>query len=211
MHMPTKAAARVRALLLLTVIGYGASACTVDTTAPTSSGSYAAQPPTQLTPTDAALALVGAKDGRYEFTIDPSHDQSLQIGPNHLDIPRNAICRLADSGYGAEFWDDRCRPERQTLTITAIVSNANGVHPRIDFEPALRFAPDKYVMLYMTLDMKPDRASWSSIFYCPTSGAARCVDESLSDPTLRTGVYDRLVFRRIKHFSGYIILNNSEE
>jgi len=44
-----------------------------------------------LTPTGAALALVGAKDGKYTFTIDPSSEKSLEIGPNHLDIPANAI------------------------------------------------------------------------------------------------------------------------
>ena len=210
MHMPTKAAAHVRALLLLTVIGYGAVACGVDTTSPTSSTSYAGQAPTLLTPTGASLALVGAKDGSYAFTIDPSEDQSLEIGPNHLDIPRNAICRLADSGYGPTFWDDRCKPERETITITAVVSNANGAHPRIDFEPALRFAPDKSVMLYMTLDKKADKAAWSSIFYCPSTGTGRCVDEAKKDPSLKTSVRDKVVFRRIKHFSGYIILNYDE-
>jgi len=44
-----------------------------------------------LTPTGSALALVGAKDDKYTFTIDPSSEQSLEIGPNHLDIPANAI------------------------------------------------------------------------------------------------------------------------
>lgn len=210
MQMPTKAAARVRALLLLTVIGYGASACTVDTTAPASSASNAGQTPSPLTPTGAAFALVGAKDGRYAFTIDPSEDQSLEIGPNHLDIPRNAICRLDDSGYGPTYWDDRCRPERETITITAVVSNASGEHPRIDFEPALRFAPDKTVMLYMTLDKRADKAAWSQIFYCPSSGTGRCVNEAKKDPSLATSVRDRVVFRRIKHFSGYIILNYDE-
>jgi len=40
--------------------------------------------------------------------------------------------------------------------------------------------------------------------YC---NAAGCVDESLTDPDLRSNVdvENKVVFRRIKHFSGYVV------
>jgi hypothetical protein len=204
--MPMKAVAYVRSLVVLAVIGQVVVACAADATAPTASSNVAALQSPALTPTAASHALVGATDGEYTFTIDPSQEQSLEIGPNHLDIPARAICDIADSSYGPAFWDDRCKAEREMITITATVRNAASDHPRIDFEPALRFAPDKKVMLYMTLDAKADRAEWANIFYCST-GSSTCVDEAKNDADLRTMVWNRLVFRRIKHFSGYIVLS----
>jgi hypothetical protein len=204
--MPMKAVAYLRPLLVLAVISQGVVACAADATAPTASSSAAVRQPAGLTPIAASHALVGAKDGVYTFTIDPSQDQSLEIGPNHLDIPARAICDIGESSYGPEFWDDRCKAEREIVTITAIVQGADSSHPRIDFEPALRFAPDKRVMLYMTLDARANKAEWANIFYCAT-GSTSCVDEAKEDASLRTTVWDRLVFRRIKHFSGYIVLS----
>ena len=198
--MPTTAVAYLRAFTVL-VIAQLFVACAGDATAP-----HADSNGSSFAPGSASHALVGATDGRYTFTIDPSEDQTLEIGPNHLDIPAKAICRIDDTPYGPEFWDDKCKPETELVTITAVVKNATSSHPRIDFEPALRFAPGKKVMLYMTLDKKAKRSEWSDIFYCPTDTKLGCIDESAQDRSLETIVRGDEVFRRIKHFSGYIIL-----
>jgi hypothetical protein len=170
----------------------------------------AARQPAALAPINASRALVGAKDGAYVFTIDPNEDQSIELGPNHLDIPAGAICRIADTPYGAAYWDEECPAERLPVTITAIVTGADSDHPRIDFEPAMRFSPSTRVVLYMTLDAHADRKDWSSIFYCAT-GSDICVDEAKDDNRLRTSVSNRYLFRRIKHFSGYIVLTREAE
>lgn len=200
MRMPMMAVAHTRFLLLLATAGI--VACASDATAPGSS---------TLSPNGASHSLVGANDGEYTFVIDPSRAQSLAIGPNHLQVPENAICRLSDSEYGPQYWDDRCRPEKDLVTITAIVRNANSDHPRIDFEPALRFAPGKEVMLYMTLDNKIDRSDWSTILYCSTDGREYCVDEAKGDRSLATSVRGQVVSRRIKHFSGYTVTSRYME
>jgi hypothetical protein len=205
MRMPTKAVAYLRSFLILAVIGQALVACAGDTTAPMASSHNVAIQPSTLSPIAASHSLVGATDGEYVFTIDPTEDQSLEIGPNHLDIPANAICQIGASSYGPQFWDDRCRTETAPVTITATVRSAGSDHPRIDFEPALRFAPRKTVMLYMTLDKRADRAEWASIFYCFSNGKGNCVDEAKTDRSLTTSVRDRIVFRRIKHFSGYMV------
>ena len=212
--MPMKAVAYVRSFVFLAVIGQGVVACAGDATAPTVSGTTSSQAeyePSRLSPSANAYALVGAADGRYTFTVDPQNDESLRIGPNHLEIPSNSICRIGESSYGPGTWDDRCKTERDPVTITAVVTGANTSHPRIDFEPALRFQPGRRVMLYMTLDAPANKAEWTSIFYCATDDKSDCVDESLDDPTLLTMVWDRVVYRRIKHFSGYIVLSRDLE
>ena len=194
MRMPTMAVAPTRLLFLLATAGL--AACAADATAPSSS---------TLSPTGASRSLVGATDGQYTFVIDPSREQSLEIGPNHLDVPASAICRLSDTSYGPEYWDDKCTPEENLVTITATVRNANTKHPRIDFEPALRFAPDKKVTLFMTLDDRIKRDDWSTILYCSTTGRSHCVDEARRDRSLETSVRGHVVSRRIKHFSGYLV------
>ena len=205
MRMPTTAVAYMRSFLVVIVL-QSLAACAGDTTAPRSSANSSS-----FSPIAASRALVGATDGRYTFTIDPTEDQALEIGPNHLDIPANAICRIDETPYGPEFWDDKCKPETELVTITAVVTNASSSHPRIDFEPAMRFAPRKTVMLYMTLDKRAKKAEWANIFYCPTDQKLKCIDESAKDRSLETSVRGEVVFRRIKHFSGYIILTRSGE
>jgi len=75
--------------------------------------------------------------------------QSLSLGASHLDIPANAVCDLASSSYGVGHWEESCTPQTDTFTIRAVVRNAATDHPSVDFEPALRFSPDKQVGLYL--------------------------------------------------------------
>jgi hypothetical protein len=209
MRMPMMAVAPTRLFLLLATVGL--VACAADTTAPASAPVAGGSSLSPLSPNGASHSLVGASDGEYTFVVDPNHAQTLAVGLNFLQVPENAICRLSDSGYGPGYWDDKCRPERDLVTITAIVRNANTDHPRIDFEPALRFAPGKEVMLYMTLDNKIQRADWSTILYCNTDGREYCVDEAKDDHSLTTSVRGQVISRRIKHFSGYTVTSRYQE
>lgn len=182
--------AKIVAVLVVT-------ACAGDATAPIT------PPASGFTPASAGKALIDATDGTYTFTIDPSRHQSLQIGQSHLDIPAGAICNLEDSGYGPKFWNQECVSEDEPVRITATVRGADTDHPRIDFQPALRFSPKTDVRLFMFVDNATTGDDWQ-ILYCPTAGA-RCIDEAKSDPSLVAHVEGELVTRRIKHFSGYVV------
>ena len=140
----------------------------------------------------------------------PSIDQSLALGASHLDIPANATCDLATSSYGAAHWNDACVAQSAPFTITAIVRNAATDHPSVDFEPALRFSPDKNVGLYLYVSNDATLDASRVVKYCNASG---CVDESISDPSLASSVdlVNRVAFRRIKHFTGYVIAQLVEE
>jgi hypothetical protein len=180
------------------------AACAGEATAP-----KLAQRPSQLrtspfVPSAVQKALVGVSDGTYSFTIDPSVDQSLSFGASHIDIPANAVCELSSSSYGPEHWNDSCTPETAPLTITAVVKNAATDHPSVDFEPALRFNPETTVSLFLYVTDQATLDASRVVEYCNASG---CVDESLTDPSLRSNVdtTNNVVFRRIKHFSGYVV------
>src|SRR5712671_5759680 len=187
MRLPMRARSRISLLPTFAAGVVLLAACAGDTTAPTPASLATEQGPSLALPTDASKALIGAANGVYTFLYDPQGDQTLRIGPNNLVIPSNSVCRLADSGYGSDTWDDTCKPEKHRFVITATVSGAATSHPRIDFEPALRFNPEKDVRLYMYVDAPTTSADWV-ILYCSTLRRSECVNESLSDESLVTQV-----------------------
>jgi hypothetical protein len=209
MRLPMMARSRVSLVPLLTTVATASlllAGCAGEATAPS-----AAQPKTMsamrtspFVPTDAQRALVGVADGTYSFTIDPSQAQSLQLGASHLDIPANAVCNLATSSYGVGTWADACDAQTEPFTITAVVRNAATDHPSVEFQPALRFSPESNVNLYMYVTDQATLDNTRVMYYCNETG---CMDESQSDADLRSNVdvENKVVFRRIKHFSGYVV------
>jgi len=204
MRLPMMARYRITMLSLLALVGVLATGC-ADSVKPAAMQKMSAVRTSPFTPTAAQKALVGVSDGTYTFQIDPSQDQSLSLGASRLDIPANAVCDLASSSYGPEFWNDSCSPQTDTFTVTAVVRNAATDHPSVDFEPALRFSPDKNAELYLFVTDQATLDASRVVKYCNANG---CVDESITDPSVASSVdlEHRVVFRRIKHFSGFIIL-----
>jgi hypothetical protein len=122
-----------------------------------------------------------------------------------LDLPANAVC-VAESGYGPEWWNAPCVTSTSTTTITIVVKGASKGLPRVDLQPAIRFSPRTTVELGLYVKRLPKGIATYSVLYCAISETS-CVDESLDDPTL-VSTYDHslhTVFRRIKHFSGYLV------
>lgn len=157
-------------------------------------------------PSAAARSLVGISDGTYTFDVDPSRNQALVLGANYLSLPANAICEISTSNYGPAHWDEACSPERNRVTITAVVKQAKSAHPSIDFYPAMRFSPSANVSLYMYVPPSERKGHKDFVMkYCNDQQV--CVDESLTDRSLvtQTDRSNKVVFRRIKHFSGYIV------
>ncbi|MBA3671804.1 MAG: hypothetical protein H0W68_07255 [Gemmatimonadaceae bacterium] len=152
----------------------------------------------------------------YVFTINPLVSNQLSMGSARLEIPAAAICKVTTSGYGAtntNGWNAPCAPETGSITITAAVTGTSSM-PRVDFSPALRFNPAVGpVELYMFVKRATSAdAQRFKILYCATL-ANSCIDEAVSDPSLATyyNTHDNEVFRRIKHFSGYLVAENSDE
>jgi hypothetical protein len=204
MRLPMMARYRISTLTLLVVAGVLLTACAGDSIKPPAVQKTSQVRTSPFTPTAAQKALVGVSDGTYSFVIDPSQDQSLSLGASHLDIPANAVCDLASSSYGVDHWDESCAAQTDTFTVTAVVRNAASDHPSVDFEPALRFSPDKNVNLYLYVTNDATLDASRLVKYCNADG---CVDESIADPSLASSVdlVNRVVFRRIKHFSGYVV------
>jgi hypothetical protein len=133
-----------------------------------------------------------------------------------LVVPANAVC-VPGSSYGPGTWDQPCTTlkEGQSVKITATYGFANS-GPVVDFGPELRFAPSTQVTLSTSLfapvltlfrgyfQANPSALKYFSIYYTPDLGNTRVSDAAL-DPSLTTHINLKtgVVWRRIKHFSGY--------
>ena len=209
MRLPMMARSRVSLVPLLTTVATASlllAGCSGDATSPSAAQpkSLSALRTSPFVPTGAQRALVGVSDGSYTFQIDPTQAQSLQFGASHLDIPANAVCDLATSSYGVGTWNDACAAQTDTFTITAVVKDAATDHPSVEFQPALRFNQQTNVNLYLYVTDQATLDNSKVLKYCNETG---CVDESLTDPDLisNVDVDNKVVFRRIKHFSGYVV------
>jgi hypothetical protein len=204
MRLPTTARSRAKTLITLAAASLMLAACAGDATAPVAPKNLTQEGTSPFVPTDAQRALVGVVDGVYTFNIDPTQTHTLQLGASGLYIPANAICDLGTSSYGIGTWNDDCAPQTRPMTITAVVRNAATDHPSVEFQPALRFSPDKQVWLYMSVTNQATLDNTKVLWYCNETS---CMDESQTDGDLKSYVDTRnfMVFRRIKHFSGYVV------
>jgi hypothetical protein len=203
MRSPTLARSTAYRVSLLVVSTLLLAACAGDSTSPTA---------TTLAPKGASKALVGVIDGVYTFTLDPSADYSVKLGASSLELPANSICTLATTSYGPDQWNNSCEPETLPVTITAVVKDAATNHPSIEFSPAMRFNPARNVQLHLYVTDAATLSNMTVMKYCGPFSAV-CVDESLTDTSLQTTVDASagLVSRRIKHFSGYVVAENSDD
>jgi hypothetical protein len=143
-------------------------------------------------------------DGVQTFTVSNSEGAVQRLGQHVIVFPAGSICDPRLSSYGPTEWDKPCLPLQGSITITATMLRDNENHPYVDFQPALRFAPTKNVMLFL----RNGRSSYPtqlSMMVC--NALLLCYDESMNDPSLkpfRVG-QTSMIGRRVKHFTGYMI------
>ena len=141
------------------------------------------------------------------FTVDPRVSRTYAFGPHWIYFPDHSICDPATSTYGVGTWDAPCDPLRRPIQITARWKHRGG-HGSVEFEPELRFVPSTSLRDWVILAIY-DRKTLESEDYAILwdAGHDLWVDESRADPTLRAYVdrANNTVYRRIKHFSGYMI------
>lgn len=142
-----------------------------------------------------------------------------------LAFPSNAVCDPAVSSYGPDTWDSPCATlqSNQSITVTATYAyTSTGLS--VDFSPALRFNPNTSVKISSPIYAQALLANASyyaanpsdlrdvGINYAPSLGATGVIDAAF-DASVMTHVNlgTGLVWRRIKHFSGYNIASGYAE
>ena len=106
------------------------AACAGETTSPRA---------VRSAPVEATKALVGAVDGVYTYTINPNASNTLSFGASRLTLPEHAICRLATSSYGPDYWNRECDDEREPVTITAVQPSSGAIHGEHGEETLVRY------------------------------------------------------------------------
>jgi hypothetical protein len=144
---------------------------------------------------------------------------SIGDGLYTINFPSNSVCDPSVSSYGPGTWDSPCATlkDGQSITVTATYGfTANGLS--VDFSPALRFNPTTEVRISTSVyapiltafasyfASNPSSLHFLGIYYAPSLSSAGVTDAGF-DSSLRTHVNltTGLVWRRIKHFSGYNI------
>jgi hypothetical protein len=139
---------------------------------------------------------------RLSITLDPKKSKTYDLGAgNSLYVPQDGVCDPDKSSYGPTEWDKPCVVGKKPINLTIKAWLNQMGYIRVDFEPALRFSPNGVTLLRMT-DSRFATDPRYKIYYCPTL-TGRCIDESVTDPTLVTVKVGNIFQRRIKHFSGY--------
>jgi hypothetical protein len=180
------------------------AACAESTTAPATS-----RMPKGAPSLDIIVDAMNVDSTAADFTVTPSGGL-FTMGPHAVMFPANSICDPATSSYGPDQWDAACEPASGPVQIHAEVRQAPDGSEYVDFTPNLRFVPTadpaQYVWILMKVEAAKDTDDPSRfpILYSQHLGGEGIV-ESIDDPTQVTyvNVPTGVVFRRIKHFSGY--------
>ena len=146
---------------------------------------------------------------------------TYHVGDFDVVMPAGAVCAPATTKYGARYWDDDCTPMASSITVN-VIAKKQGNHVSVDFQPDLRFRPSAGWVVVQTsaysdlltstavrqLSPKSGFFENFSIEYVPTGGGRQLNEfRSTGDRSMLTHVDlgTGLVWRRVKHFSGYIV------
>jgi hypothetical protein len=185
------------------------------------SGSAPSAPQTRaLAPEGAPSLDIGVPSWGYHtvtFTLTAGGG-TYDIGNGFytLNVPADAVCSL-NSSYGPGTWDSPCTTlgSDETIRVTATFGYSHS-GPVVDFSPELRFNPNTQVTLSTSayagllttwsgyFAHNPSALQFFGMYYVPSIGS-NIVTDAASDPSLVTHINltTGLVWRRIKHFSGY--------
>ncbi len=158
----------------------------------------------------------GSKTLSFTFTRAAG---SVQLGDFLLKWDANSVCDPATSGYGVGTWKLSCAAAPADIQMSVRIWKENG-RTYADFSPDVRFSPDKNVTLTAKRPEIIGRSiSWwmvaeYSIYYTHRVGDTRYyVDEAWTDWEQRThfNTQTGVVWREIRHFSGFVIRTGEEE
>jgi hypothetical protein len=154
-----------------------------------------------------------------DFTVTPSGGM-FALGNNAVYFPAGSICDPETSSYGPGHWDEPCTPLDHSIDFHAEVRHdAVSGQSWVDFTPAVRFVPTDdpnqtvWMLMKAGVDVTDDNYFGLAMQWMPTGSPDLAVDEASTDSTLKTYVdIERdVVFRRVKHFSGYLVVTQKAD
>lgn len=167
---------------------------------------------------DVIINSVAPDSSSVDFTVTPTGGL-FAIGRHGVYFPANSICDPATSSYGPGTWDEPCTPLDRSIDLHAEVRTNDDGSTWVDFTPAIRFVPTDnseqvvWMMMKTGVDVTADNYLKFGMLWMPNGTPDQLVNEAASDASLKTyvDVNRDVVFRRVKHFSGYLVGNATED
>ena len=161
---------------------------------------------------DVIIDFVAPDSLSVDFTVTPSGGMFV-LGKHAVFFPDHGICDPATSSYGPGEWDAPCTPLDAPIQFHAEVRGSPNGETSIDFTPAVRFVPTDdpnrtvWVMMKVSADVTADNYLGFGMLWMPNGNPLELVNEAASDSSLKTyiDIQRDVVFRRVKHFSGYLV------
>jgi hypothetical protein len=164
-------------------------------------------------------ALVVAQT--VDFVIPANGGTIDLLGAYTLTFPAGAVCdpnaENTQTGYANQDWDADCTPATEDIPVRAVLKYSDG-KLYADFQRSLRFVPSREVTIGTNVmsgqvqwqNQIGDKDGWT-IQYAPGIDADG-VNDAWYDHSVRTVIIGSTgkIFRRIKHFSGYVIWTGEE-
>ncbi|NUQ91702.1 MAG: hypothetical protein HOQ12_07085 [Gemmatimonadaceae bacterium] len=161
---------------------------------------------------DVIMNAVAPDSLSADFTVTPTGGLFV-LGAHAVYFPDHSICDPATSGYGPDLWNAPCTPLDQPIDFHAEVRTDASGRAWVDFTPAVRFVPTDdpnhtvWVMMKTGVDVNDSNYMNFGMKWLPSGSPDQAIDESVTDSTLKSFVdlQHDIVFRRVKHFSGYLV------
>lgn len=159
----------------------------------------------------AARNAVVGENATYVDVVIPAEGGIVQAGPYIVRFPAQAVC-VESAGYGPDFWDAPCETTAADIPLRAAYWLENG-NVMIEFLADLRFDPTKAVVIYAAVQtdtgvvIKRDILYWQRVGEDVVNTDEAVIDRSM---TTYTDPITGLLYRRVKHFSGYVVSSGRE-
>ena len=166
---------------------------------------------------DVIVNAIAPDSASADFTVTPTGGMFV-LGAHAVYFPANSICDPEVSSYGVGEWDAPCVPLDRPIDIHAEMRRTANGESWLDFTPSLRFVPtddpsgNVWVLMKLNSDATSENYRQFGIRWAPQFLGSEQVNEALFDPSLKTYIdlQRDIVFRRIKHFSGYVATDGFE-
>lgn len=158
---------------------------------------------------DVIVNAIAPDSASADITVTPSGGMFV-IGAHAVYFPANSICDPQVSSYGVGEWDAPCVALDRPIDFHVELRRTDDGNSWLDFTPAVRFVPSEnakvWVLMKLNTDATTENYRQFGIRWAPQFLGPEQVNEASTDPSLKTyiDVERDIVFRRIKHFSGYV-------
>ncbi len=140
------------------------------------------------------------------FDIVPGKATLVSVDGNFVYVPADALC-AAGSGYGRASFDQPCARETAPVSFGLIIGIDAKGDPLVAFNRDVRFSPDKAAYVILQAGSSANRGK-AILWWDPA--LLKWVDEGAYDVQQQTYWSHDVVWRRVKHFSGYNINPNCD-